>query len=72
MPYASNVDLPASIRGHLPSHAQDIFREAFNNAWRRYAASEPARIEEIAHQIAWGAVKRSYRKLGSDWVRIDR
>jgi cation transport regulator len=29
MPYEKNSDLPASVRHHLPVHAQDIFREAF-------------------------------------------
>jgi hypothetical protein len=30
MPYDVNADLPPSVRSHLPEHAQDIFREAFN------------------------------------------
>ena len=33
MPYAINADLPVLIRRDLPSHAQDIFREAFNHAY---------------------------------------
>jgi len=33
MPYASNEDLPPSVRAHLPPHAQDIFRAAFNSAY---------------------------------------
>ncbi|WP_422316854.1 ChaB family protein, partial [Roseiarcus sp.] len=32
MPYDVNADLPPSVRSHLPEHAQDIFREAFNHA----------------------------------------
>ena len=60
MPYASNDDLPASTR----NHAQDIFREAFNHAWRTYGAREPQRREEIAHRVAWAAVKKRYRKVG--------
>lgn len=67
MPYRSNADLPPSVRGHLPIHAQDIYREAFNHAWTRYA-SEGERRDEIAHRIAWAAVKKSYRKLGGVWV----
>jgi cation transport regulator len=70
MPYAGNNELPLRVRAHLPSHAQDIFREAFNHAWSRYGEREPARREEIAHRVAWAAVKRQYRKLGNDWVRI--
>jgi cation transport regulator len=70
MPYASNADLPAPVRDHLPEHAQDIYRAAFNNAWARYADRGPAEHEEIAHRIAWAAVKRRYRKLGADWSPI--
>jgi cation transport regulator len=60
MPYASNDQLPGPVRSHLPLAAQDIYREAFNHAWQTYG-SEPRR-EEIAHRIAWAAVKRRYRK----------
>lgn len=70
MPYASNDDLPLSIRSHLPPHAQDIFRATFNNAWQRYGERHPARREEIAHRIAWSAVKRRYLKVGATWVPI--
>ena len=68
MPYASNEDLPRSVRSHLPGHAQDIFRGAFNHAWEAYRRTEPARIEEIAHRVAWAAVKKRYRKAGDTWV----
>jgi cation transport regulator len=71
MPYSANEDLPHAIRVHLPPHAQDIFRAAFNNAWTRYGAQDPQRREEIAHRIAWAAVKRRYRKVGSDWAPIE-
>lgn len=68
MPYASNDDLPDSVRLHLPPHAQDIYRAAFNNAWEQYA---PRGREDIAHRIAWAAVKRRYRKAGAYWVPIE-
>lgn len=67
MPYATNDVLPASVRGHLPPHAQDIFREAFNHAWREYAYDK--RREAIAFRVAWSAVKKAYRKVGERWVR---
>jgi cation transport regulator len=67
MPYASNDDLPDAVRTHLPDHAQDIFRGAFNNAWERYGGNE-----EIAFRIAWAAVKRQYRKRGDRWVPLAR
>ncbi len=66
MPYVRNDDLPPSVRDHLPPHAQDIYREAFNNAYRQHAFDP--RQEEAAHRIAWAAVKRSYVKDGSTWV----
>jgi cation transport regulator len=67
MPYSSNDDLPASVRDHLPPHAQDIYRAAFNAAYDEYAAD--ARQEEIAHRVAWAAVERSYVKFGDEWVK---
>jgi cation transport regulator len=66
MPYATNADLPPSVRRHLPEHAQDIFRAAFNHAYEAHL-TDPRR-EEAAHRIAWAAVKRSYVKLGQHWV----
>ncbi|WP_242356662.1 MULTISPECIES: ChaB family protein [Anaeromyxobacter] len=63
MPYAANEDLPQSVRAHLPPHAQDIYREAFNHAWEEYGGDEAT-----AHRVAWGAVKRLYVKQGSEWV----
>ena len=65
MPYASIADLPDPVREHLPIHAQEIFRAAFNNAWTEYDA---VNREEIAHRVAWAAVKRKYRKQGDEWV----
>ncbi|HUC62375.1 MAG TPA: ChaB family protein [Alphaproteobacteria bacterium] len=67
MPYAANEDLPAPVKGHLPRHAQDIYRKAFNNAYAEYKGDP--RQEEISHRVAWAAVKRVYRKDGDSWVR---
>jgi cation transport regulator len=55
------------VRQHLPYHAQDIYRAAFNHAFAAHSAEQ--RQEEIAHRIAWAAVKRSYRKRGDIWVQ---
>ncbi len=66
MPYASNTNLPPRIRHVLPSHAQDIYRSAFNNAFVSYAGS--GRREEIAHRVAWAAVKKRYVKRSDAWV----
>ena len=67
MPYGSNDELPPAVANHLPSHAQDIFREAFNHAWEEYGGDE-----ERAFRVAWAAVKRKYRKRGGEWVPITR
>jgi len=66
MPYRTNVDLPVSVSAHLPPHAQDIYREAFNHAYAAHAGE--GRQEEAAHRIAWAAVKRSYVKVGNSWI----
>jgi cation transport regulator len=66
MPYDVNADLPGSVRSHLPEHAQDIFREAFNHAHAAHA--HDARQEEAAFRIAWAAVKRAYEKVGEERV----
>lgn len=66
VPYATNFDLPPSVRDHLPEHAQDIFRAAFNHAYEAHA--DDPRQEEAAFRIAWAAVKQHYEKVGSRWV----
>jgi len=66
MPYQANADLPPSVRNHLPEHAQNIFREAFNHAYA--AHKDDPRQEEAAFRIAWAAVKKRYEKVGDEWV----
>jgi cation transport regulator len=51
----------------LPEHAQDIYRAAFNHAFESHRGD--SRQEEIAHRIAWSAVKRQYEKVGDTWVQ---
>ena len=66
MPYESPDELPQSVRDNLPSHAQEIYMKAFNNAWNEYADPEDRRgdasREETAHKVAWAAVKKVYEK----------
>ena len=64
MPYASNDELPASVRQHLPAHAQDIFREAFNAAFDQYHGNEAT-----AFRVAWAAVKKQFERVSGEWVR---
>jgi len=66
MPYRANRDLPVPVQAHLPPHAQDIYREAFNHAFAAHVGDP--RQEEAAHRIAWAAVKRSYVKVGGTWI----
>jgi len=66
MPFTSNEALPAVVRGHLPPHAQDIYRAAFNSAWEQW------REDAVAHHIAWTAVKRSYVNDDDTWVPKSR
>ena len=66
MPYNNTSELPTSVRNVLPAHAQDIYKEAFNNAWDEYKGAKNRRgdsdREETAHRVAWSAVKSKYRK----------
>ena len=67
MPYRTNEDIAPRIRRHLPAGAQDIYRAAFNHAWDSYADSP--RREEIAHRVAWAAVKKQYVKVDDMWTK---
>lgn len=74
MPYASNTDLPDRVREHLPTHAQSIYREAFNHAYDEYKDASNRRghesREEVAHKVAWSAVEKEYHKSSSgEWKR---
>lgn len=62
MPYKTIADLPDSVREHLPQHAQEIYKEAFNSAFDNYKERGPEGREETAHKVAWSAVKKKYRK----------
>jgi cation transport regulator len=62
MPYKSIEDLPDSVRHVLPSHAQEIYKKAFNAAYEEYKERGPEGREETAHKVAWAAVKKKYRK----------
>jgi cation transport regulator len=72
MPYTNLKELPKSIREHLPKHAQEIYKEAFNHAWEEYADASKRRTditrEAVAHKVAWAAVKVKYEKRDGDWI----
>lgn len=72
MPYESISDLPDTVRDHTPKHAQEIYKEAYNNAWEQYKDASDrhgdATREETAHRVAWSAVKEKYEKGDDgDW-----
>lgn len=73
MPYSENSELPDNVKDNLPSHAQEIYRKAFNSAWDEYKDPDDRRgndsREEVAHKVAWSAVKKEYHKDGDRWVR---
>lgn len=75
MPYDKNADLPDGVKENLPTHAQDIYREAYNSAWDQYKAVKDRKDdrsrEETAHAVAWSAVKASYEKQDGEWVQKD-
>ncbi|AMS05398.1 putative cation transport regulator ChaB [Acidipropionibacterium acidipropionici] len=74
MPYSDTNELPDSVQRVLPMHAQDIYKEAYNNALDQYKDPKSRRgnesQEEVAHKVAWSAVKDGYAK-GDDgkWHR---
>ncbi|WP_207457810.1 ChaB family protein [Azospirillum sp. SYSU D00513] len=72
MPYRKNDELPESVKGTLPVSAQDIYRSAFNHVWQECRgmatpASVTAPTDQVAHKVAWAAVKRRFELIGGDW-----
>ena len=57
----------------LPEHAQHIFRKAHASAIKEYQDSDKRRegkkesAEEVAHKVAWAAVKKEYEKDEDNW-----
>lgn len=73
MPYNTIDDLPKQVKGNLPKHALEIYLAAFNNAWDQYKDPDDRQgddtREEVAHKVAWSAVKNKYTKNeNGDWV----
>lgn len=76
MPYRTSNELPSNVKDHIPKHAQDIYKEAFNSAYDEYAKARDRRgdadREETAHRVAWAAVKKAgYTKDADGNWRID-
>ena len=63
MSYKEFTDLPESVREHLPKHAQEVYKSAFNSAEKQYGD------ESTAHKVAWSAVENKYEKNDKgNWV----
>ena len=58
----------------LPSHGQKIYNKAHKNALKQYSSPSKRRggkqqsKEQVAHKVAWSAVKKEYKKKGDKWV----
>ena len=65
MPYDKISELPDSVKDNLTEDAQEIYKEAFNNADEDHQNWEKGR----KHQYAWGAVKNVYEKKDDKWVK---
>ncbi|MBI5797472.1 ChaB family protein [Candidatus Woesearchaeota archaeon] len=64
MPYKKIEQLPKPIQHVLPKRAQTLFMKAFNVAHFEY------KNEVIAFKVAWGAVKKKYKKNEKGkWVK---
>jgi cation transport regulator len=79
MYYDDDGDLPDSVHNNLPPRARRIYREAFNDTWRRGSdldategdpAVGDADREQRAHAAAWKAVRAEYKRCNGRWVRI--
>lgn len=60
----------------LPPHAQEIFEKAHSSALEQYKDPDKRRggkkesKEEVAHKVAWSAVKKKYKKdKVNEWVK---
>lgn len=75
MPHQTNESLPDNVKDVLPTHAQHIYKEAFNSAYDEYKDANERRDnddrETVAHKVAWAAVKKKYEKGTDDkWHKI--
>lgn len=74
MPYQTTSQLPEGVKDNLPAHAQDIYKEAFNSAYKEYKQAKDRRggedRETVAHKVAWSAVKKKYQKSAAGNWRL--
>jgi cation transport regulator len=62
----------------LPEHAQHIFEKVHASAIKEYKNPDKRRggkkesAEEVAHKVAWSAVKKEYKKKDDEWVKKNK
>ena len=73
MPYDVNADLPPSVRSHLPEHAQDMFREAFNQAYAAHAHDPRQEESRVPHRLGGGeaGLREDRGRVGGEEVDGD-
>ena len=71
MQYDTVKQLPVTIRDVLPEQAKEVYRKAYNQAWEEYEQDAHRGLNQpaLAHQQAWGAVKREYVFDLDQWHR---
>jgi cation transport regulator len=73
MPYSKLTELPEQVQDNLPKGAQEIYKEAYNNAYEQYDSPSKRRgssdREATAHRVAWSAVKQKYEKEDGEWQK---
>jgi cation transport regulator len=62
----STDDIPDNLKEILPAHAQHIYMKSHNRAVQEYKDPKSRKyggsLEEVAHRVAWSAVKSMYEK----------
>jgi cation transport regulator len=62
-PYDNVSQLPNAVKNHLPTAAQHIFMRVVNEALKE------GKSDADAFKLAWGVVKKSFKKVGDKWVK---
>jgi cation transport regulator ChaB len=62
MPHQNNSELPGTVKENLPEHRQDIYREAFNNAWEQYKEPYESREMNIRKKLLTKSLRVQLRK----------
>ena len=61
MPYTNNEELPSALK-KLPSKAQSLYRQVFNEMYAKH------KDDSKASTIAWTVVKKQFKQVDGKWV----